>query len=79
MQAWRHVRALRDPGAWDAWLYRLTVHACTGGADQRRRNIVELHVTPDQSRQPNSTSPCPSPSVIGSAASSVDCPSTSAP
>ena len=26
--AWRDVRALRDPGAWDAWLYRLTVNAC---------------------------------------------------
>ena len=22
--AWRDVRALRDPGAWDAWLYSMT-------------------------------------------------------
>jgi RNA polymerase sigma-70 factor (ECF subfamily) len=28
LQAWRHVAALRDPEAWDAWLYRLTVRAC---------------------------------------------------
>ena len=26
--AWRHVRALRDADAWDAWLHRLTVRAC---------------------------------------------------
>ena len=26
--AWRHVRSLRDPDAWDAWLRRLTVRAC---------------------------------------------------
>ena len=28
LQAWRHVAALRDAEAWDAWLYRLTVRAC---------------------------------------------------
>ena len=28
VSAWRDVRALRDPDAWDAWLYRLTVWAC---------------------------------------------------
>ena len=47
--AWRHVRALRDPGAWDAWLHRLAVRACYKLArKQRRRTIVELHVTPDE-------------------------------
>lgn len=47
VQAWRNVRALRDPGAWDAWLYRLTVHACYRSArTQKRRNVVELHVVP---------------------------------
>jgi RNA polymerase sigma-70 factor (ECF subfamily) len=46
--AWRHVRALRDPGAWDAWLSRLTVRACYRLArTTRRRNLVELHVVPD--------------------------------
>ena len=46
--AWRHVRALRDPGAWDAWLNRLTVRACYRLARQvRRRDAVELHVMPD--------------------------------
>ena len=47
--AWRDVRALRDPDAWDAWLYRLTVRACYRVArTQRRRNVVELHVVPDR-------------------------------
>jgi len=46
--AWKHVRALRDADAWDAWLYRLTVRACYRSARQvRRRDHVELHVTPD--------------------------------
>ena len=48
VQAWRHVRALRDADAWDAWLHRLTVHACYRMARQvRRRAQVELHVMPD--------------------------------
>src|SRR5215208_6710383 len=46
--AWRHVRALRDADAWDAWLNRLTVRACYRLARQvRRRDAVELHVMPD--------------------------------
>ncbi len=49
--AWRHVRALRDPEAWDAWLYRTTVRACYRHArQQKRRDLVELHVEPDPER-----------------------------
>ena len=45
--AWRDLRALRDPDAWDAWLRRLTVNACYKLAKkERRRSRVELHVTP---------------------------------
>ena len=45
--AWRHIRALRDAGAWDAWLYRLTLRACRRAArTSRRRDVVELHVAP---------------------------------
>lgn len=48
VSAWRDVRALRNPDAWDAWLHRLTVRACYKLAKQeRRRNQVELHVLPD--------------------------------
>lgn len=48
MQAWRHIRAIRDPASWDAWLHRITVRACYKVArKEKRRNLVELHVTPD--------------------------------
>jgi len=48
VSAWRDLRSLRDPDAWDAWLYRLTVRACYRLARaERRRNIVELHLLPD--------------------------------
>ena len=77
--AWRHVRALRDPQAWDAWLYRLTVRACYRLAQtNRRRDLVELHrrVRP-RARDPPPTFRPTSPSAIGSAASSAGCPSIS--
>ena len=46
--AWRHVRALRDPEAWDAWLYRLTVRACYRLArTTRRRDLAEIHLATD--------------------------------
>jgi RNA polymerase sigma-70 factor (ECF subfamily) len=46
--AWKHIRAVRDPDAWEAWLHRLTVRACYRAArTARRRMLVELHVVPD--------------------------------
>ena len=46
--AWRHIRALRDAEAWDAWLYRLTVRACYRSARQMKRwDVVELPVVLD--------------------------------
>jgi RNA polymerase sigma-70 factor, ECF subfamily len=46
--SWKHIRALRDADAWDAWLYRLTLRACYRSARKmRRRDHVELHVMPD--------------------------------
>jgi RNA polymerase sigma factor (sigma-70 family) len=46
--SWRHVRAVRDPDAWDAWLYRTTVRACYRLArKEKRRDLVELNVEPD--------------------------------
>jgi RNA polymerase sigma-70 factor (ECF subfamily) len=48
VSAWRDVRGLRTPEAWDAWLYRLTVRACYRAARrERRRSTVELHMPPD--------------------------------
>ena len=49
--AWRHLSALRDPEAWDVWLYRLTLRACYRAAQSsRRRNVVELKVVPPTDR-----------------------------
>jgi RNA polymerase sigma-70 factor, ECF subfamily len=39
VSAWRDVRALRDPEAWDAWLHRLVVRSCYREADRRRRSL----------------------------------------
>ena len=48
VSAWRGLSALRDPGAWESWLHRLTVRACYVAArHEKRRTLVELHVTPD--------------------------------
>jgi RNA polymerase sigma-70 factor (ECF subfamily) len=47
LSAWRDLKALRDPDAFEAWLRRLTVHACYKvGRKDRRRRQVELHVPP---------------------------------
>ncbi len=47
--AWKDMRALRDPDAWDAWLRRLTVRTCYRNAKQdRRRTEVELGVIPTE-------------------------------
>jgi RNA polymerase sigma-70 factor, ECF subfamily len=47
--AWRNIRALRDPEAWDAWLYRLTVRACYRAAKTvNRRAVVELRIVPER-------------------------------
>ena len=45
--AWKDLRALRDPDAWDAWLRRLTVRTCYRIAKrERKRTTVEVNVTP---------------------------------
>jgi RNA polymerase sigma factor (sigma-70 family) len=50
--AWRNIGALRTPDAWDAWLRRLTVHACYSVARRdARRKKVELKATLDPELQ----------------------------
>lgn len=45
LAAWLHIRAVRDPDRFDAWLHRLLVHACYREARQvRHRGIVEIQV-----------------------------------
>lgn len=48
VDAWRDLRALRDPERFDAWLNRLLVRACQNArrAD-RRRGRFELHLQAD--------------------------------
>src|SRR4249920_197359 len=42
--AWRDLPGLRDPDRFDAWLHRLTVHACLDLARRRRRRVIEVEL-----------------------------------
>jgi RNA polymerase sigma-70 factor, ECF subfamily len=42
--AWRGIRALREPDAWNAWLQRLVIRACYRLARVDRHRIVELRL-----------------------------------
>lgn len=42
--AWLHIRAVRDPDRFDAWLNRLAVHASYREARRRRARVVEIGV-----------------------------------
>ena len=46
VRAWRDIRGLRDPGAFDAWLHRLLVNACHDQVRRARRRPVELPALP---------------------------------
>jgi len=47
--AWKDMRALRDPDAWDAWLRRLTLRTCYRLARKdRRRMDVEVGMLPTE-------------------------------
>ena len=46
IRAWRDLRKLRDPDRFDAWVHRLTVHACLDIARQRRRRVIEVELVP---------------------------------
>jgi RNA polymerase sigma-70 factor (ECF subfamily) len=45
VRAWRDLPGLRDPDRFDAWLRRLTVHACIDAARHRRRRPIEVELT----------------------------------
>ncbi|HSL97435.1 MAG TPA: RNA polymerase sigma factor [Candidatus Deferrimicrobiaceae bacterium] len=47
--AWRGIRALREPDAWNAWLHRLLVRACYRLAGRERTSpVVELRLLDEQ-------------------------------
>jgi RNA polymerase sigma-70 factor, ECF subfamily len=45
VRAWRDLPGLRDPERFEAWLHRLTVHACIDAARRRRRRPIEIELT----------------------------------
>jgi RNA polymerase sigma-70 factor (ECF subfamily) len=46
VRAWRDIRALRDPSRFDAWLYRLLLHACRDEQRRMRRRPVQIAIAP---------------------------------
>jgi RNA polymerase sigma-70 factor (ECF subfamily) len=44
--AWEHIRGLRDPDRFDAWLHRLLVRACIDEARRLRRHRLDVELTP---------------------------------
>ena len=47
LSAWLHIRAVRDPEKFQAWIRRLLVNACYGEARRiGRRRAIEIRVTP---------------------------------
>ena len=46
VRAWRDLPGLRDPDRFEAWLHRLTVHACIDVARHRRRRVIEVALSP---------------------------------
>ncbi len=46
LSAWLHIRAVREPDRFDAWLRRLVVHSCYSTSRRAgRRHSMETHVT----------------------------------
>jgi RNA polymerase sigma-70 factor (ECF subfamily) len=46
IRAWRDLPGLRDADRFNAWLYRLTTHACLDIARKRKRRVQEVELTP---------------------------------
>ena len=44
--AWRELRTLRDPDAFEPWLHRILTHACYAEARRRRRWSASIRILP---------------------------------
>jgi RNA polymerase sigma-70 factor (ECF subfamily) len=54
--AWRHIRGLRDPERFEAWLHRLLVNACHREARRgRSRTSREVHLPAFDAPEPDET------------------------
>ena len=42
--AWIHIRAVREPDRFDAWLNRLTVRACYQELRRAKRSLIEIRI-----------------------------------
>ena len=48
LHAWKHIEALRNPDAFEAWLHRITVRTCYKAAKSEKRRVsVEVRELPD--------------------------------
>src|SRR6186713_1311627 len=53
VRAWRDLPTLRDPDRFDAWLYRLLIHACTDEIRRVKRHRLDVPIgdlTPEPAR-----------------------------
>ena len=54
--AWRHIRGLRDPDRFEAWLHRLLINEChREGRKARSRGSRELHLPTFDASEPDAT------------------------
>jgi RNA polymerase sigma-70 factor (ECF subfamily) len=44
--AWRQLRSLRDPDAFEPWLHRILTHECYAEARRDRRMRADIHLLP---------------------------------
>jgi RNA polymerase sigma-70 factor (ECF subfamily) len=56
VRAWSGLPRLRDPERFDAWLYRLVVHACADVGRHRRRWRAEITLLPVEPAEPDRAS-----------------------
>ncbi|HET7830122.1 MAG TPA: sigma-70 family RNA polymerase sigma factor [Candidatus Limnocylindrales bacterium] len=73
IRAWRDLPGLRDPEKFDAWLHRLTVHACLDLARRRRRRPMEVELnTLDGPAHPDPASALADRELVDAALAALD-------